>query len=107
MNGKTRALSLLLTGAALAGCGRMGDLEPPGTAGTAMNARSDATATGQNRDDNGDPNQGSENAVNRQSPANRDIDPAPPRTLPIDGMPPDPGEVAPQGALPDPYANPQ
>lgn len=107
MTGKTLALSLLLAAAALGGCGKMGDLDPPGAAGTAMNARSDATATGQNRDDNGDPNQGSENAVNRQSPANREVDPAPPRTLPIDGAPSDPAEMAPPGALPDPYANPQ
>lgn len=107
MTGKTLALSLLLAGAALAGCGKMGDLDPPGTTGTTMNARSDATATGQNRDDNGDPNQGSENPVNRQSPINREVDPAPPRTLPIDGGPSDPAKMAPPGALPDPYANPQ
>ena len=58
MNGKTLALSLLLTGALVAGCGRMGDLERP-------------------------------------------------RTLPIGGGPSDPGEAPPQGALPDPYNNPQ
>lgn len=108
MTGKTFALSLLLAGAAIAGCGKMGDLEQPG-ARTAAAAPSpaDPTATGRMRDDNGDPNQGSEKAVNRQSQANREVDPAPPRTLPIDGAPPDPSEVALPGALPDPYANPQ
>jgi predicted small lipoprotein YifL len=107
MNAKALAISLLVTAAALAGCGRMGDLERPGPTGTTMNSTSNATATGQQRDDNGDARTGSEGAVNRQSPYNRDVDPAPPRTLPIEGLPSDPGEVAPQGALPDPYANPQ
>lgn len=107
MTGRTLALTLLLGTAALGGCGKMGDLERPGATGTTMNAGSDATATGQQRDDNGDPNTGSEGAVNVLSDANRDVDPAPPRTLPIDGGPSDPYEVAPPGALPDPYANPQ
>ena len=33
--------------------------------------------------------------------------PAPPRTLPIPGAGPDPSRSAPQGALPNPYANPR
>lgn len=108
MTGKTLALSLLLAGAALAGCGKMGDLERPAPRSAAATpSPADPTATGQARDDNGDPNQGSEKAVNRQSQYNREADPAPPRTLPIDGGPSDPGEMPPQGALPDPYANPQ
>lgn len=108
MTGKTLALSLLLAGAALAGCGKMGDLEQPMARGAAAApSPADPTATGQLRDDNGDPNQGSEKAVNRQSQANREVDPAPPRTLPIDGAPSDPAKMAPPGALPDPYANPQ
>jgi predicted small lipoprotein YifL len=108
MTGRTLALSLLLTAAALGGCGKMGDLERPDARGAAAApSPADATASGQQRDDNGDPNTGSEGPVNRQSAANRDVDPAPPRTLPIDGAPPDPAEMAPQGALPDPYANPQ
>jgi predicted small lipoprotein YifL len=107
MNAKALAITLLLTSAAVSGCGRMGDLERPAPAGAAMNARSDATATGQQYDDNGDPRTGSENPVNRHSDVNRDIDPAPPRTLPLEGLPSNPSEVAPQGALPDPYANPQ
>ena len=35
------------------------------------------------------------------------FDPAPPRTLPIPGAPNDPNKLPPQGALPDPYANPR
>lgn len=105
MIAKPIALSLLLAGAALGGCGKTGELERPMSAATA--SPQDATASGQARDDNGDPTTGSEGAVNRQSDANRSVDPAPPRTLPIEGLPSDPGQVAPQGALPDPYANPQ
>ena len=39
-------------------------------------------------------------------PRNRDDRPAPPRTLPIDSAQ-NPTAPAPQGALPDPYANPR
>ena len=109
MTGKLLALSLLLTGAALAGCGKTGELERPGPmwgAARAVNSVEDADTT-RARDDNGDPNQGSEGRVNAESEANREMDPAPPRTLPIGGTPSDPGKSQPQGALPDPYANPQ
>lgn len=85
MTGRTLALSLLLTGVALGGCGRMGDLERPGP--------ETATAPATTAD--------------IQSDENRSVSPAPPRTLPIEGLPSNPGEVAPPGALPDPYANPQ
>ena len=40
-------------------------------------------------------------------PRDRSTDPAPPRTLPIPGTNPSPGDLPPQTALPDPYANPQ
>ncbi|HEX6859603.1 MAG TPA: hypothetical protein VF138_05310 [Caulobacteraceae bacterium] len=109
MNGKTLAFSLLLTSAVLAGCGKTGELERPGPmwgAARAMNSTADSDTVRQ-RDDNGDPTQGSEGLVNRQSDANREMDPAPPRTLPLPGAPSDPGQTQPQGALPDPYANPQ
>ena len=39
-------------------------------------------------------------------PRDASATPAPPRTLPIPGTAPNPIGVAPQGALPDPYANP-
>lgn len=106
---KNLALSLLLAGAALSACGKTGDLQRPGPmwgAARAVNSVEDAETT-RARDDNGDPNQGSEGPVNRQSDVNREMDPAPPRTLPIEGAPSDPGQTQPQGALPDPYANPQ
>ncbi len=77
-----RSLILLTAAAlALAGCGRMGDLERPAPRGEVATAPLDKIT--------------------------RDNDPAPPRTLPLPGGPSDPGAVAPQGALPDPYAHPQ
>ncbi|HYG26849.1 MAG TPA: hypothetical protein VD906_08075 [Caulobacteraceae bacterium] len=107
---KTLALCLLLAGAAVASCGKTGELERPGPMwgeAQATTASETETSGARARDDNGDPNQGSEGPVNVQSDANREMDPAPPRTLPIGGGPSDPGEAPPQGALPDPYNNPQ
>ena len=45
-------------------------------------------------------------AVRTVDPRTRDDRPAPPRTLPIDSAQ-NPTASAPQGALPDPYANPR
>jgi hypothetical protein len=39
-------------------------------------------------------------------PRDQSATPAPPRTLPIPGQNPSPTAPGPQGALPDPYANP-
>ena len=47
------------------------------------------------------------NSVDTIDPRDRTTDPAPPRTLPIEGAPRDPGRSGPQGALPNPYANPR
>jgi hypothetical protein len=109
MNGKVVALSLLLAGGMLvAGCGKTGELERPNPLWRAStNARTDATATGQQKSDNADQNTQAAGGVNRQSDVNRDMDPAPPRTLPIGGQSSNPGQTAPPGVLPDPYANPQ
>ena len=81
-------LSLLLAAVALAGCGRMGELERPGAAASADGDI--ATAP-----------------VNAPDGVHRDNDPAPPRTLPIEGGPSNPGSLAPPGALPNPYADPK
>jgi hypothetical protein len=108
MNGKILALSLLLTSVALAGCGKTAELQRPNPLWKASsNARTDATATGQQKSDNADQNTQAAGGVNRQSDVNRDMDPAPPRTLPIPGQSSNPGQTAQPGALPDPYANPQ
>jgi hypothetical protein len=96
MNARPLILGLVAAGL-LAGCGKMGDLERP----SPMFRKESST-------------DGSDSAMRRasdkdigpdtQDPRDRYSDPAPPRTLPIDGQASDPFAVAPQGALPDPYA---
>jgi len=77
-----RSITLMLAATlALAACGRMGDLEQPAPRGEVATAPVDKVT--------------------------RDNDPAPPRTLPIEGGPSDPSRSAPSGVLPDPYADPR
>lgn len=45
--------------------------------------------------------------VDTVDPRVRATNPAPARTLPIEGTAPNPTSSGPQGALPDPYANPR
>jgi predicted small lipoprotein YifL len=98
----TRACAvLLILGAPLAACGKLGALEKPGPlngAGRATTRQADE----QNRQAH-DP----QRPVDTIDPRDRTTDPAPPRTLPIEGSGQDPTKSAPQGALPDPYANPR
>ena len=106
MNKKMLAISLLLGGVALAGCGRMGDLERPapmwsGAGSTAARATVDTPPVGDEE------TTGVQTTPNRQGAEDLSTHPAPPRTLPIPGQGSDPFQVAPQGSLPDPYANPQ
>nr|MEA2799792.1 hypothetical protein [Phenylobacterium sp.] len=98
----TRASAvLLILGAPLGACGKLGDLEKPGP------------LNGQGRSTTRQADEQVRQAQDPQRPADtidsRDVftDPAPPRTLPIGGSGPDPEKSAPQGALPDPYANPR
>lgn len=92
-----KALILAAAALALAACGRMGDLEAPAPRG----GRADATLPPSTEGEN------VARTADRQDVRDRDVAPAPPRTLPIGGQGSDPFAVAPQGALPDPYANPQ
>src|SRR5476651_2182966 len=98
--------TLLLTGAALAvaaaplaACGKLGELEKPGPLYGAGRS-TDRQAEEQQRQA-----QDPQRPVDTVDPRDRSIDPAPPRTLPIEGSgqprPPPPG------ALPDPYNNPR
>lgn len=92
------AVALALA-APLAACGKMGELERPGPlngVGTATTKRADDAVR---RTQPG--------PVDTVDPRDRTFDPAPPRTLPIEGTAPDPNRTAPPGALPDPYANPR
>lgn len=96
------ALILALSGAALlAGCGKMGTLERPGP--LFANDRSTSRQADEANRQAQDPSR----PVDTVDPRDMTTDPAPPRTLPIEGTSPNPSDVGPQGALPDPYANPR
>ena len=82
----------LALAAGLSGCGKLGRLERPGPR-TAHASGADAG-----------PNPGQ--SVRTVDPRDRNSDPAPPRTNPIDSTN-DPMASGPQGALEDPYARPK
>jgi hypothetical protein len=94
-------LALLMAGAAgLSACGKVGELERPGPLfGAGRNTTREA--------DNAQRRQDPSRPVDTVDPRDRSTDPAPPRTLPIEGTAPNPTRTAPQGALPDPYAQPR
>jgi hypothetical protein len=91
--------TLLMISAPLAACGKLGELEKPGPLNGAGRA-TDRQAEEQQRQA-----QDPQRPVDTIDPRDRNTDPAPPRTLPIEGSgqphPPPPG------ALPDPYNNPR
>jgi hypothetical protein len=92
--------AIIAIGAMLSGCGKMGDLQRPGP----LNGQGRATtraADEQNRQAQ-DPSR----PVDTVDPRDASSDPSPPRTIPIPSSGNDPTRPAPQGALPDPYANP-
>lgn len=95
------AAALALAAFVLAGCGKTGELERPGPLFGADRA------TTQKADEVNRQVQDPSRPVDTIDPRQRTADPAPPRTLPIEGGPNDPMRMGPQGALPDPYANPQ
>lgn len=90
---RTGTVLVLIGAVTLAGCGKMGPLERPGP----------MFGSGAGADAGADPSR----AVRTVDPRQRQQDaPAPPRTMPVDSNP-SPTSVAPQGAIPDPYANPR
>lgn len=91
----------LLGAVALTACGKAGALERPGP--LFANERSTTRAAEEANRQATDPSR----PVDTVDPRDRAIDPAPSRTIPIEGTNRGPGGVAPQGALPDPYANPR
>lgn len=92
--------SALVLSAGLAGCGKVGPLERPGP----MFGSPQAAANGDDPQDKQDPSR----PVDTVDPRDRSTDPVPPsRTLPIPGTNTGASTVAPQTALPDPYANPR
>ena len=100
--------TLVLLGAAtaflaapLAACGKLGDLEKPGP----LNGADRATT--RKADERARQAQDPQRPADTIDTRDRSIDPAPPRTLPIEGTNPDPFGSGPPGALPSPYANPR
>ena len=93
------AAALLMLAAPLAACGKLGELQKPGPLNGAGRA-TERQAEEQRRQA-----QDPQRPVDTIDPRDRTPDPAPPRTLPIEGSgqprPPPPG------ALPDPYNNPR
>ncbi|WP_334165442.1 hypothetical protein [Phenylobacterium sp.] len=94
-------IALLGTAALVSGCGKMGALERPGPLFGAD------TATTRGADEAQRQAQDPTRPVDTVDPRDRATDPAPPRSIPIQGQSPNPTQSAPQGALPDPYANPR
>jgi hypothetical protein len=93
------AAVLVILGAPLAACGKMGDLQKPGPLNGAGRA-TERQADEQQRQAT-DP----QRPIDTVDPRDRSTDPAPPRAAPIlgTGLSPPP----PPGALPNPYNNPR
>jgi hypothetical protein len=94
------ATAAVAVAAPLSACGKMGELERPGP--LTKNDRS----TTRRADDQQRKTVDAQPPVDTVDSRDRSIDPAPPRTLPIPNTN-DPNKLPPQGALPDPYANPR
>jgi predicted small lipoprotein YifL len=93
--------SLVAVSVALAGCGKTGELQRPGPLfGQGRNTTKDADEQTRQAQDPSRP-------VNTVDPRDETIDPAPSRTIPLQGQSPDPTAPGPQGALPDPYSSPR
>jgi hypothetical protein len=92
---------LLVLGGPLAACGKLGELEKPGPLNGA------GRATVRQADEQQRQAQDPQRPVDTVDPRDKTTDPAPPRTLPIEGSGQDPLSSGPPGALPDPYANPR
>jgi predicted small lipoprotein YifL len=93
--------ALLILAAPIAACGKLGQLQKPGPLNGAGRA-TDRQATEQQRQA-----QDPQRPVDTVDPRDASTDPAPPRTLPIPGSGQNPFALGPQGALPNPYANPR
>ncbi|CAN7616986.1 hypothetical protein LJR225_004699 [Phenylobacterium sp. LjRoot225] len=96
-----RALTLAglaVVAVALAGCGKTGELQRPAPL-FGRTPAPDAEASRETRDPS--------RPVTTVDPRDEWLNTAPSRTAPIQGQSPNPAASAPQGVLPDPYANPQ
>ena len=93
------AAALVVAAAPLAACGKSGELEKPGL-NRANRGANDRQAEEQRRQA-----QDPQRPVDTVDPRDRAIDPAPPRTLPIEGS--GQGLPPPPTALQNPYVNPR
>ena len=89
----------VLLATSIAGCGKVGQLERPGP----MFGRTSPT----DADPTPGKPQGASRPMETVDPRDRSTEPSPARTVPIPGTSPGATGVAPQSALPDPYANPR
>jgi hypothetical protein len=90
---------LLILGAPLGACGKLGALQKPGPL-NGQNRSTERNADDQQREAQ-DPTH-----VDTVDPRDRDSDPAPPHILPIPGAGQDPFAAGPSHSLPDPYNQP-
>ena len=96
-----RLLLVAAAATALAGCGKLGDLEKP----SPLNGS--GTATTRKADEKQRQAQDPSRPVDTVDSRDISTDPAPPRAAPIPGAPNDPFGSAPRGALPNDYSNPR
>ncbi len=97
-----RTLALTALAAALAGCGKSGELQRPGPLFGQARATQNAPGAA-----NGPGSQDPTRPVSTVDPRDEINNPAPSRTVQTPGVAPDPTAPGPQGSLPDPYANPR
>jgi hypothetical protein len=102
MSRTTLALAAAITATlALSACGKVGQLERPGPLfGAERNTTQDADKAQRTAQDPSKP-------VDTVDPRDRSTDPAPPRTLPIQGTSPSPTSLPPPGVIPQVYNNPR
>jgi predicted small lipoprotein YifL len=116
MTSRLFVLSLFAAAVSLGACGKQGDLERPaplfGAKAREAYAKEQALKDKKGPDGNGTPNASGENNagdatdVVAPAPDTAQTTPLPQRTAPIPGSGPDPFSSGPQGALPNPYADP-
>ncbi len=99
-------IALFAASAGLSACGKQGELERPAPLfGAQAKAQYEADKKAEQAV-SGNPNDPDAVLARRANDENRNTTPLPPRTAPIRGQSPNPYGSAPQGALPDPYSNP-
>jgi predicted small lipoprotein YifL len=97
----TAGATVLVLAAPLSACGKLGQLEKP----SALNGA--GRATDRQADEQQRQAQDPSHPVDTVDPRDRATDPAPPRTLPIQGSGQNPFAAPPPGAFGNPFDNPR